>query len=426
VTQQPAASAGEEDDRMQKLPEKYLALQAEVREFIRKHGHKSPAAGGGRKLPDQQTRDWQKLLVDHGYVGRTIPREYGGFGAKPDIFETAIIAEEFVAADVSAGIQNVGITELVPTVLEVGSEEQKRQWINSTIRGDVMWCQGYSEPGAGSDLASVQTRAVVEDGHFVVNGQKIWTSSAHWADWMFLLCRTEFDKPKHHGLSYLLLSMKTPGIEVRPLKSMTGRTEFNEVFFTDVRVPVDQIVMGRGQGWYVANVTLKHEWMAVGNVHKLAHRVPRLVELLQRVTVNGTPLIEIPDYQSRLLRLQGEVMAWKAHHLRLLTEQARGIDPGVRRFIVKYGGTMCGHRLSALAIDALAAAGLVFETGGEAAQDDEIANWNTDYLYDIGLFIGGGTSNIQKNIIGERGLGLPREPRTQPPATAAASASQGA
>ena len=180
---------------------------------------------------------WQRLLVAKGYAARTIPKTYGGFGAEPDVMEAAIIAEEFSKAGIAPGIMSQGISMLVPTLLEVGTEEQRERWIGPTIRGEVIWCQGYSEPGAGSDLANVQTKAVLDGDHFVVNGQKIWTSSAHYADWMFLLCRTEPDKPKHQGLSYLLLSMKTPGIEVRPLRTMTGKATFNEVFFTDVRVP---------------------------------------------------------------------------------------------------------------------------------------------------------------------------------------------
>jgi alkylation response protein AidB-like acyl-CoA dehydrogenase len=392
------------------LPEKHRALQAQIREFAATHGHLSPPTGGGRKRPDAQTRAWQALLVERGYAARTVPREYGGFGAEPDILEAALIAEEFAAANLHPGIMNQGISMLVPTLLEVGTEQQRRDWVRATIRGEIIWCQGYSEPGAGSDLAAVSTRAEIDGNDFVVNGQKIWTSSAHYADMMFLLCRTERESSKHAGLSYLLLSMKTPGIEVRPLKTMTG-SEFNEVFFTDVRVPMEQIVMGRGDGWKVANITLKFERVAVGNVNKLVHRLQRLAQLLRTTQVDGVPLIRMPEFQTRLLRLQGEEMAWKAHQLRLLTDQAQGKDSGVARMIVKVGGTMTAHRLSALAVDALGAAGTVFEPKGEGGVDDELTGWNTDYLYDIGLLIGGGTSNIQKNIIAERGLGLPREPK---------------
>ena len=393
------------------LSEPYRILQAEIRDFIRQHGDKSPKVGGGRKRPDQKTLDWQKRLVEHGYAGRTIPTEYGGFGATPDVMAAAVIAGEFARANVYAGLTNQGISMLVPTLLELGTEEQKRQYVGPTIRGDIIWCQGYSEPNNGSDLANAQTKAELKDGHWIVNGQKIWTSSAHYADMMFLLCRTEPDKSKHDGLSYLLLSMKSPGLDPRPLKTMTGRNEFNEVFFTDVKVPESQIVLGRGKGWYVANVTLKHERLMIGDAGKMTARFEQLISLLQASEIDGTKLIAMPEYRDRLLRLQGEVMAWKAHNLRLLTEAAQGVDSGVKRMIIKYGGTMLGFRLSSLAVDALGAAGLPYESLGEDAEDDDATTWNIDYMYDVGLMIGGGSTNIQKNIIGERGLDLPREPK---------------
>jgi alkylation response protein AidB-like acyl-CoA dehydrogenase len=394
------------------LSEPYRILQAEIREFISRHGDKSPKVGGGRKRPDQKTLDWQKRLVEHGYAGRTIPREYGGFGATPDVMAAAVIAGEFARANVYAGLTNQGISMLVPTLLELGTEEQKCLYVAPTIRGDIIWCQGYSEPNNGSDLANAQTKAELRDGHWIVNGQKIWTSSAHYADMMFLLCRTEPDKSKHNGLSYLLLSMKSPGLDARPLKTMTGRNEFNEVFFTDVKVPESQIVLGRGKGWYVANVTLKHERLMIGDAGKMTARFEQLVSLLQTTEIDGVKLIAIAEYRDRLLRLQGEVMAWKAHNLRLLIEAAQDIDSGVKRMIIKYGGTMLGFRLSSLAVDALGAAGLPYESLGEDAEDDDATTWNIDYMYDVGLMIGGGSSNIQKNIIGERGLDLPREPKT--------------
>jgi alkylation response protein AidB-like acyl-CoA dehydrogenase len=367
--------------------------------------------GGGRKRPDARALAWQKLLLEHGYFARSIPKEYGGSGLPLDVMELAIIADEFSSAGLSPGIMNQGISMLVPTLLEVGSKEQCAKWIGPTIRGEIIWCQGYSEPEPGSDLAAAKTHARVEDGHFVINGQKIWTSSAHFADMMFLLCRTELDKGKHDGLSYLLVPMNTTGIEVRPLVTMTGRAEFNETFFTDVRVPVDQIVMARGDGWHVANVTLKYERLLLGDPNKLTHRLARVVELMKKTRLEGVRIIEIPEYRDRLLKIQGEVLASKFHGLRLLSEQARGEDSGVRRLIVKLNGTMIGHRLSSLAVDVLGAAGLPYEPQGEAVEDDEATTWQIDNMYDIGLIIGGGSSNIQKNIIGERGLGLPREPK---------------
>ena len=264
--------------------EKYRALQTEVRAFIARHGHLSPKPGGGRQKPSPKALDWQKLLLEHGYFARNIPSEYGGFGLPLDVLELAIIAEEISKANVYPGIMNQGISMLVPTLLEVGTKEQCAKWIEPTIRGQVIWCQGYSEPGSGSDLAAAKTKAEVQDGHFVINGQKIWTSSAHYSDMMFLLCRTEPDKPKHQGLSYLLVPMTAPGIEVRPLVTMTGRATFNETFFTNVRVPVDQIVMGRGDGWHVANVTLKYERLLLGDANRLTSRLARIRELMERTT----------------------------------------------------------------------------------------------------------------------------------------------
>jgi len=391
----------------------HRALQQEIRAFAASHGHLSPRGMGGRRRPNEQTLKWQKLLIERGYVGRNIPREYGGFGAEPDVLEAAIIADEFTRAGLYPGIPNQGISMLVPTLLELGTEQQKRDIIEPTLRGDIIWCQGYSEPGAGSDLASLRTRARIDRGDYVVNGQKIWTSSAHYADWMFLLCRTEED-PRHAGISYLLLSMKTPGIEIRPLRTMTGRAEFNEVFFTDVRVPMHQIVLGPGKGWHVANVTLKHERMMIGDANKMMSRIKRVADLMQRTEIDGVRVIDLPEYRDRLVKLQGEVLASRCHHLRLLTDRARGEEQGLSRLIVKYFGTLLGYRITSLATDVLGLAGLHFDPHDELIDDDEATTWNVDNLYDIGLLIGGGSSNIQKNIISERGLGMPREPSFPP------------
>jgi alkylation response protein AidB-like acyl-CoA dehydrogenase len=401
------------------LSDRHRALQAALRDFIARYGHLSPpvGGGGGRKRPDRKVLDWQALLIEHGFAARAVPRQYGGYGAEPDVLDAAIITEEFNKAGLSLGIQGQGIRMLVPTLLEVGTEEQRRRWIGPTIRGEVIWAQGYSEPEAGSDLASLRTHARVEDGHFVINGQKIWTSSAHFADMIFLLCRTEPDRPKHLGISYLLVPMTAPGIEVRPLPTMTGHATFNEVFFTEVRVPVDQIVLGRGEGWKVANVTLKHERMLLGDSAKLVHRLHRLRSLLAETVVEGEPLLQKPVWRDRLMRLQGEVLAAKYHQMRLLSEaaqgQAQGRDSGLGLLVVKYYGSTLAWRLAALAVDALGDAGLPYEPHDEVAEDDPATAWYADWMYDLGLIIGGGSSNIQKNIIAERGLGMPREPKLE-------------
>ena len=385
----------------------YEEFRAQVRAFLETHAKDLPAAyGGGR--PSNETLAWQALLIENGYAARTIPKEYGGYGAEPDILKSRIIAEEFTRARAPGAIANQGVSMLVPTLLEIGSEEQKRAYIKPTLRGEMIWCQGYSEPGAGSDLASIQTRAVEEGGDFVINGQKIWTSSAQFADMIFCLVRTESERAKHQGISYLIFSMKTPGIEVRPLKTMTGFSEFNEVFFTDVRVPVEQIVGGRGAGWFVANATLKHERGMLGDPNAAGTRLKAIIDLMQEETVDGARLMENPVLRDRLMQLQARVMAMQFHGLRLLTASARGEEAGLARLIVKLQGCELNHQLAALANDALGELGVLYGSSPHARNK---GNWQRAYMFDLGLIIGGGTAQIQKNIIAERGLGLPREPK---------------
>ena len=383
----------------------YETFRAEIRAFARQHGARAPR---GMAATMEGAREWQKLLIAHGYAARTIPKEYGGYGAEPDVLKSRIIAEEFIALGLPMGMAGQGISMLVPTLLELGSEEQKKTFIGPTLRGEIIWCQGYSEPGAGSDLASLTTRAVEDGEDFVINGQKIWTSTAAQADMIFCLVRTEADKPKHEGISYLLFSMKTPGIEVRPLVTMTGRAEFNEVFFTDVRVPKKDVVGKRGQGWFVANATLRHERGMLGDPNQAGTRLKALIDLMQNEDVDGRRLMDNPALRDRLLKLQARVHAMEFHGLRLLTAAQKGEDPGVARLIVKLMGCELNHQLAAFAIDALGELGVLY---GGSPHLRNGGNWQTSYMFDLGLIIGGGTAQIQKNIISERGLGMPREPK---------------
>ncbi|MBV9330136.1 MAG: acyl-CoA dehydrogenase family protein [Alphaproteobacteria bacterium] len=382
----------------------YEAFREEIRAFAREHGSRAP----GRSQSAMEMREWQQLLIANGYAARTIPKQYGGYGAEPDILKSRIIAEEFIALGLPMGMGGQGISMLVPTLLELGTEEQKQKWIGPTLKGEVIWCQGYSEPGAGSDLASLATRAVEDGEDFVINGQKIWTSTAAQADMIFCLVRTEADKPKHEGISYLIFSMKTPGIEVRPLRTMTGRAEFNEVFFTDVRVPKSQIVGERGQGWFVANATLKHERGMLGDPNQAQTRFKALVDLMREESVDGRRLMDDPVLRDRLLKLQARVLAMEFNGLRLLTAAAKGEDPGMARLIVKLQGCELNHDLAGFAIDALGELGILY---GASPHLRAGGQWQTQYMFDLGLIIGGGTAQIQKNIIAERGLGMPREPK---------------
>ncbi len=385
----------------------YEVFRAEVREFLKKHKASAPK-GYGMTRPSGGVLAWQKLLIANGYAARTIPKEYGGFGAEPDILKSRIIAEEFTAARVPMGLSGQGISMFVPTLLELGTEEQKQAYIKPTLNGEIIWCQGYSEPGSGSDLASLQTKAHEDGDDFIINGQKIWTSTAKTADMMFCLVRTEPNAPKHEGISYLIFSMKTPGIEVRPLTTMTGHAEFNEVFFTDVRVPKTQIVGGRGQGWFVANATLKHERGMLGDPNQAGARLREIIDLMHSETLDGQRLIDNPLYRDRLVQLQSRVLAMQFHGLRLLTASTKGEDAGLARLIVKLQGCEINHQLAALAIDALGELGVLYDDSPHLRAG---GGWQQRYMFDLGLIIGGGTAQIQKNIISERGLAMPREPR---------------
>ena len=236
---------------------------------------KNPLAIEGEDCngPELTRTEWQKVLIDHGYFARSVPKEYGGFGGEPDIIKSRIIAAEFSKAKVPFGMGGQGIDMLVPTLLELGTEEQKQKYIKPTLQGEMIWCQGYSEPNAGSDLASLQTKGELIDDTWVINGQKIWTSTAQYADMMFCLVRTEANAPKHAGISYLLIPMDTPGIEIRPLVDMTLKAGFNEVFFTDVKIPASNIVGKRGEGWAVANATLGHERGSLANPDATVNRL---------------------------------------------------------------------------------------------------------------------------------------------------------
>jgi alkylation response protein AidB-like acyl-CoA dehydrogenase len=387
--------------------EKYAKFRDEVRAFISQHGHSAPLPLGGR-APGFDDLEWQRRLVEAGFVGRTVPKEYGGFGAIPDVMEKRIIGEEFSRAGVNQGLTNQGVLMLVPTLLAHGSEEQKQRWIRPSLLGQTLWCQGYSEPGAGSDLASLQTLAVEDGEDFIINGQKIWTSSAHFADMIFCLVRTEPDQPKHLGISYLIFPMNLPGIDVRPLKTMTGEAEFNEVFFTDVRVPKCEVVGQRGQGWIVANSTLKHERGSFGDPGMLAARYKRLEQLFEREAVSGRRLRDDPVLVDRLMQLQGQTLALQFNAMRVMTCDANEEDPGLAALITKLQACELTHQIQALGIDALGEIGLCY---GEGEHVREEGFWQGRYMLDLGLIIGGGTEQIQRNIIAERGLGMPREPK---------------
>ncbi len=355
--------------------------------------------------------EWQNLLIENGYFARAIPKEYGGFGGEPDILKSRIIATQFAKHKIPSPMGGQGIDMLVPTLLELGTEEQKKQYIKPTLEGSMIWCQGYSEPNAGSDLAALQTKGELIDGKWVINGQKIWTSTAQYAHMMFCLVRTEPEAAKHAGISYLLIPMDSPGIEVRPLVDMTLKAGFNEVFFNDVKIPEDNIVGKRGEGWAVANATLGHERGSLAPPDATMSRLNSLIELMKTETINGTSLLEHPIFRDRVMKIQAKVMASQSHSLRLLSAKLNpNQDVRIGKMIQKLVGTELRHELEGLAIDIMGEMGLLYE-GSPYLRSH--GSWQFIYMYFLGLIIGGGTSQIQKNIIAERGLGLPKEPKLQ-------------
>ena len=400
----------------------YDKFRAEVTDFCSKHkgvqltgnlfGRYETIKRSRSSNSDGETMplaEWQKLLIENGYFARNIPKQYGGYGGDLDIVKNVIINTEFSKAGIPSGTGGQGIDFLVPTLLEMGTEEQRQQYIKPALHLETIWCQGYSEPNAGSDLASLQTKGVLDGDEWVINGQKIWTSTAKYSQMMFCLVRTEPEEPKHKGISYLLIPMDAPGIEIRPLVDMTLDAGFNEVFFTDVRIPAMNIVGKRGEGWLVANKTLVHERGSLGDPDKMITRLNLLIALMKNETINGKRVIDHPVFRDRLMKIQGKTLALKAHGLRLLSanlNKSQNVDLGI--MIVKLFGTEMRYELEALAIDVMGELGTLYE---ESPHIRDAGSWQYAFMYYLGLIIGGGTSQIQKNIISERGLGMPKAPK---------------
>jgi len=359
---------------------------------------------------EEQSRIFRKRATDAGYLYRNIPRAYGGSEQESDVISAQIIREEFSRKWAPMEVRGIGTMMLVPTLLERGEAWMKDKFIAGTLQGDIKWCQGYSEPGSGSDLASLKTRGELVDGEWVINGQKIWTTNALDADYMFILVRTEPEASKHAGISYLLVDMKQPGVEVRPLRQMTGTAEFNEVFFNDAKTPEDWIVGKRGEGWQVSRTTLKHERNSIGAAAQTDAQFSRLLKLAQETSIDGKPAIQNEDIRQRLAQLEGYILAHKYSSYRQLTADAKGEDPGIIRLMTKINSTEIGHRVAKLAMDVIGDDGMLsagnaqmgaMPRGGQA--------WVGQYMYSLGIAIAGGTANIQRNVIAERGLGLPRD-----------------
>ena len=393
--------------------DEYEDFRRGVRDFLQGW----PLQGKEAELPmEEQESLFRVRGIEAGYVYRGFPTEYGGAGQAPDALEDAIVREEFAAKGAPGDLPTQGAGLLAPTLLEFGTEEQKRRYIPKALTGEELWCQGYSEPGSGSDLASLQCQARLDGDEWVINGQKIWTSSAHQAQMMFGLFRTEPDAKKHAGISYLLVSMDAPGIDVRPLVEMTGGREFNEVFFDDVRVPAGNIIGERGQGWQVSRATLVHERNLIGNPNMMRDTFNDLVALARRTMRDGRPAIADPHVRQQLVEIEGFVRTAETSNMRQFTAGVRGEMLEVMRPMMmnKLYSTDTVQRIQRAAYDLLGAQGLLAPAPEDLEgwkRNDTPTGWVNAYLFSLGPAIAGGASNIQLNIIGERGYGLPRDPR---------------
>ncbi|MBE3603761.1 acyl-CoA dehydrogenase family protein [bacterium] len=351
----------------------------------------------------EKMKIWQRRVHQAGYLALSWPKEYGGQAMDP--VRQSIVNEEMVRTRAPALIGAMGISMVGPTLITWGNDEQKARYLPKILTAEEIWCQGYSEPGSGSDLASLRTRAEIVGDEFVVNGQKVWTSNAHFADMMFCLVRTDPDAPKHRGISYILIDMKSPGITVKPLVQMTGDRGFNEVFFDNVRVPRRNLVGKLNEGWMVANATLFHERNMLGSTTTTQMLFNRLKTLAAATMRGGRPLTEDPVFRQRLADLEIRVEATKYHMLRQLTDSIRGRNPGLGAWVNKLVGTELNHDLATAAMEAMGDYAMLARDDGHAM---DRGFWPYEWMFTLGLVIGGGTSHIQKNIIAERGLKLPK------------------
>lgn len=371
-----------------------------------------PAARTLRHLQPQASpedlaflKSWQRTVYEGGWAGISWPKAYGGRGAS--LVERLIFDQEMAAAKAPALLNVLGLEIVGPTMIVHGTEEQKKAHLVHILSGDEIWSQGYSEPNAGSDLASLQTRAVDHGDYFLVTGQKVWTSLAFYADWCLLLVRTNPDAPKHQGLSCLLVDMKSPGITIKPLRTMTGDSEFNEVFFEDVKVPKVNLLGEKDHGWRVIVTSLMFERQGLGFYFTFAQKraYEDLAEMAQRTRRYGQAVTADPHLRQKLAQAYIECELLKLNNYRALTRLLHGHPPGPEGSLPKLQWAETNQRMQELAVDIQGAYGQLYQ-GDARASDD--AYWQYGFLRARANSIEGGTSEIQRNIIAERVLGLPK------------------
>jgi alkylation response protein AidB-like acyl-CoA dehydrogenase len=374
-------------------PAEAIAAREELREFI-------DAAKVGGAWP----ADWAARLAAEGYVAPHWPRPWGR-DAGP--WEQLAIDEELRAIDAPRPLNPIGVGWAGPTLLVAGTEEQQRQWLPSLLDGSAIWCQLFSEPGAGSDLASLRTTAVRDGDEYIVNGQKVWTTLAHVSRFGILLARTRFDDDvaDQESISYFVLDMQSPGVTVRPLVQMTGTHEFNEVFFDDVRVPATNLIGAENDGWRLAKVTLGNERVSLSGEGALWGRGPTANDVIDLVRDHGGSGDAVLRQRLSSLYIESEVL--RLIRLRTLSAKLRGMEPGPEASVRKALSDEHGQHVMAMAMELAGADAML---AGAGPYGDRSGMWSYGFLYSAALTIGGGTSEVQRNIIGERVLGLPKDP----------------
>ena len=387
------------------------AFRDEVREWLKRNLPQewTSRVVGGPDVPRAEAyaflRQWQKKLYAAGFIGLTWPKEYGGRGLT--FMEELILHEELALVKAPPVLNILGIGMAGPTIIAYGTPEQKQRHLAKILSCDEIWCQGYSEPNAGSDLAALQCRAVRDGNDFVVVGQKVWTSLAQAADWMMLLARTDPNAPKHKGITYFLLDMRSPGVSVRPLRQLTGDAEFNEVFFENVRVPGEHVLGGVNNGWEVGITTLMYERLALGFGLQVRLRIAldALIGLARRTTRNGSSATQDPVMRQKLAQLWIDTEVFKYTGARAVTKLLKGEMPGAEASAGKIWWCETHQRLQELAMELLGPYHQLM-AGTDWAVDQGL--WQYTFLRSRANSVEGGTTEIQKNIVGERVLGLPR------------------
>ncbi len=381
-------------------------FRSEIRDFLRRELPADWVGAGALGEASEESweflRSFQKKLAERRWLTLGWPEEHGGLAASHMM--QVIYKEEmsYFRAPTQLG---VGPDRLGPTIILYGTDEQKRRHLPGIAAGETVWCQGFSEPEAGSDLASLQTTAVADGDYFVVTGQKIWTSLAHRADWCILLARTDREAPKHKGISYLLLDMKTPGVEVRPLVDMLGRKTFNEVFFDSARIPRNCLVGELNRGWYVAAATLDFERSGIDRVMTGIRTYEALVEYAAQAGADGGRLLDDTRVRQKLAELAIEFQAGRLLAYRVASMQEKGQIPNAEASMSKLYGTELQGRLAEAGMEILGLGGQIEPGSRGASLQGQVEQF---YLLASALTVAAGTSEIMRNIIAMRGLGLPR------------------